>query len=112
MYNYSLFANGVVLALAEPSVSITSMKFVETGTQSVKVGETLTLNIETTPVTGNSTITYSDGADGEFFTATAVTGNNKQVVITGVKAGTGKTLTATAESGVVTATITIDVTSA
>jgi len=112
MYNYSLFANGVILATQEPSVSITSMKFVETGTQSVKVGETLTLNIETTPVTGNTTITYSDGADGEFFTATPVTGNNKQVVITGVKAGTGKTLTATAESGVVTATITIDVTSA
>ena len=112
MYNYSLFANGVILATAEPTVSITSMKFVETGTQSVKVGETLTLNIETTPITGNSTITYSDGNNGEFFTATPVTGNNKQVVITGVKAGTGKTLTATTESGVVTATITIDVTSA
>lgn len=112
MYNYSLFANGVILATAQPTVNITSMKFVETGTQTVTVGETLTLNIETTPITGNTTITYSDGDDGEFFTATAVTGNNKQVVITGVKAGTGKTLTATAESGVVTATITIDVESA
>ena len=112
MYNYSLFANGVILATQEPTVNITSMKFVETGTQTVTVGETITLNIETTPVTGNTTITYSDGADGEFFTATPVTGNNKQVVITGVKAGTGKTLTATAESGVVTATITIDVESA
>lgn len=112
MYNYSLFANGVILATAQPTVNITSMKFVETGTQTVTVGETITLNIETTPVTGNTTITYSDGADGEFFTATPVTGNNKQVVIEGVKAGTGKTLTATAESGVVTATITIDVESA
>lgn len=112
MYNYSLFANGVILATEAPSVSITSMKFVETGTQSVTVGETLTLNIETTPVTANSTITYSDGDSGEFFTAEAVTGNNKQVVITGVKAGTSKTLTATAESGVVTATITINVVSA
>lgn len=112
MYNYSLFANGVILATAQPTVNITSMKFVETGKQTVTVGETLTLNIETTPITGNTTITYSDGDDGEFFTATAVTGNNKQVVIEGVKAGTGKTLTATAESGVVTATITIDVESA
>ena len=109
MYNYSLFANGVILATAQPSVSITSMKFVETGTQSVTVGETLTLNIETTPITANSTITYSDGDSGEFFTAQAVTGNNKQVVITGVKAGTSKTLTASAESGVVTATITVNV---
>lgn len=109
MYNYSLFANGVILATEAPSVSITSMKFVETGTQSVTVGGTLTLNIETTPITANSTITYSDGDSGEFFTAQAVTGNNKQVVITGVKAGTSKTLTASAESGVVTATITVNV---
>lgn len=109
MYNYSLFANGVILATEAPSVSITSMKFVETGTQSVTVGETLTLNIETTPITANSTITYSDGDSGEYFTAQAVTGNNKQVVITGVKAGTSKTLTASAESGVVTATITVNV---
>jgi len=112
MYNYSLFANGVILATAEPSVSITSMKFVETGPISVTVGEEVTLNIETTPITGNTTITYSDGDSGEFFTATAVTGNNKQVVIEGVKAGTSKTLTATAENGVVTATITVNVVSA
>ena len=55
------------------------------------------------------TITYSDGASGEFFTATATTGNVKEVTITGVKAGTNKTLTATA--GNVTATITVNVTS-
>lgn len=110
MYNYSLFANGVILATANPSVAISSMKFVETGPISVTVGEEVTLNIETTPFTANDTITYSDGASGEFFTATAVTGNNKQVVIEGVKAGTNKTLTATA--GNVTATITINVVSA
>lgn len=112
MYNYSLFANGVVLATSTSEVAPTSMSFAEaseTGV-SVKVGETLTLNIVTEPFPANKTITYSDGADGEFFTAEAVTGNNKQVVITGVKAGTDKTLTATC--GNVTATIKVTVTSA
>lgn len=108
MYNYSLFANGVILATENPSVPITEMSFKGTSV-TVKVGETKTLSVETTPVTANSTITYSDGDSGEYFTATAVTGNNKQVVIEGVKAGTSKTLTASAESGLVTATITVNV---
>ena len=111
MYNYSLFANGVILATEAPSVPITEMSFKGTSA-TVKVGESLTLSVETTPVTGNSTITYTDGDSGEYFTAQAVTGNNKQVVITGVKAGTSKTLTASAESGLVTATITVNVESA
>ena len=110
MYNYSLFANGVVIATEQPDVDISTMKFVETGPISVTVGEEVTLNIETTPYTANDTITYDDGGSGEFFTATAVTGNNKQVVIEGVKAGTNKTLTAT--SGNVTATITVNVVAA
>ena len=109
MYNYSLFANGVIFATAEPEVSISTMKFVESGPVSVEVAGTLKLHIETTPFQANDTITYSDGASGEFFTATATTGNNKEVTITGVKAGTNKTLTATC--GNVTATITVNVVS-
>ena len=109
MYNYSLFANGVIFATSAPSVNVSTMKFVETGPVSVAVGGTLKLHIETTPFSANQTITYSDGGSGEFFTATATTGNVKEVTITGVKAGTNKTLTATA--GNVTATITVNVTS-
>ena len=109
MYNYSLFANGVIFATSAPSVNVSTMKFVETGPVSVAVGGTLKLHIETTPFSANQTITYSDGGSGEFFTATATTGNVKEVTITGVKAGTNKTLTATA--GSVTATITVNVTS-
>lgn len=114
MYNYSLFANGVVLATAAPEVDIVSMKFLEASESgvSVKVGESVVLNIETTPFPANGTITYTDGADGEYFTATAVSGNNKQVTITGVKAGTNKTCTASANSGATTATCKINVTSA
>lgn len=109
MYNYSLFANGVIFATSEPSVDISTMKFVESGPVSVEVAGTLKLHIETTPFQANDTITYSDGGSGEFFTATATSGNNKEVTITGVKAGTNKTLTATC--GNVTATITVNVVS-
>ena len=114
MYNYSLFANSVVFCTSAPSVDIVSMKFKEATEAGidVKVGESVVLNIETTPFPANGEITYSDGADGEFFTATAVSGNNKQVTITGVKAGNNKTCTASANSGATTATIKINVKSA
>ena len=114
MYNYSLFANGVVLAVDDPDVDIVSMRFLEASEAgvSVKVGESVVLNIETTPFPANGTITYDDGASGEYFTATAVTGHPKQVTITGVKAGNNKTCTASANSGATTATCKINVTSA
>ena len=110
MYNYSLFANGVVIAISQPTVHMTSMSFVETGPVSVTVGEEVKLHIKTVPYTANDTITYSDGDSGEYFTATATTGNNKEVTIEGVKAGTNKTLTAS--YGGVSATITVNVVSA
>ena len=111
MYNYSLFANAVVFCTSAPSVDITSMRFVEATEAGVNVtvGESVVLNIETTPFPANGEISYDDGASGEFFTATAVTGNNKQVTITGVKAGNNKTCTASANSGATTATIKINV---
>ena len=114
MYNYSLFANGVVLAIDDPDVDIVSMRFLEASESgvSVKVGESVVLNIETTPFPANGEITYTDGADGEYFTATAVSGNPKQVTILGVKAGNNKTCTASANSGATTATCKINVTSA
>ena len=114
MYNYSLFANGVVLAVDDPDVDIVSMRFLEASESgvSVKVGESVVLNIETTPFPANGEITYDDGGSGEYFTAVAVTGNPKQVTITGVKAGNNKTCTASANSGATTATCKINITSA
>ena len=114
MYNYSLFANCQVFAVDDPEVAITSMRFLEASESgvSVKVGESVVLNIETTPFPANGAITYTDGADGEYFTAVAVEGNPKQVTITGVKAGNNKTCTASANSGATTATCKINVKSA
>jgi hypothetical protein len=113
MYNYSLFANGVVIATDDPEVDITSMEFVETGTSAspveVTVGATKTLHIKTTPFSANETITYTSSDDTEV-SVTAGT-DNKTCVITGVKAGTGNYITASATSGA-TATIYVDTISA
>ena len=105
MYNYSLFANGVVLATSAPSVDIVSMKFTESAGAKVTVGDDIELHIETTPFPANATITYSSGTVANA-TVAAKEGNNKIAVVTGVKAGSS-VITATA--GNVTATYTITV---
>ena len=105
MYNYSLFANGVVLATSEATVNPTSMKFTESAGVKVTVGDTVDLHIETTPFPANATITYSSGTVANA-TVAAKEGNNKVAVVTGVKAGSS-VITATA--GNVTATYTITV---
>lgn len=105
MYNYSLFANGVVLATSAPSVDIVSMKFTESAGAKVTVGDDIELHIETTPFPANATITYTSGTVANA-TVAAKEGNNKIAVVTGVKAGSS-VITATA--GNVTATYTITV---
>ena len=105
MYNYSLFANGVVFCTSAPSVDIVSMKFTESAGAKVTVGDDIELHIETTPFPANATITYSSGTVANA-TVAAKTGNNKIAVVTGVKAGSS-VITATA--GNVTATYTITV---
>lgn len=105
MYNYSLFANGVVLCTSAPSVDIVSMKFTDATGKKVTAGETLELHIETTPFPANATITYTSGTVGKA-TVAAKEGNNKIAVVTGVAAGSS-TITATA--GNVTATYSVTV---
>lgn len=105
MYNYSLFANGVVIATQDPSVNISTMKFTDATGLEVEEGKTIELHIETTPFPANQTITYTSGTAAKA-TVAAKEGNNKIAVVTGVADGTS-VITATA--GNVTATYTITV---
>lgn len=105
MYNYSLFANGVVLTTGAPSVNISTMKFTDATGLEVEEGKTIELHIETTPFPANQTITYTSGTAAKA-TVAAKEGNNKIAVVTGVADGTS-VITATA--GNVTATYTITV---
>ena len=108
MYNYSLFANGVVIATDDPVVDATVIKASKTSV-SVEEGADVVLDLETTPFSANPTITASSSSEGN---ATAsVTG--KKLTIHGVDEGSATiTVTATNSVGTVTCTVTVTVTAA
>lgn len=105
MYNYSLFANGVVICTEAPSVPSTAIKFLET-TPSVAEGSKITLHIETTPFEASDTITFSSGTEAK---ATVEKIDNRTVEVTGVADGTS---VITATNGTVSGTVTVTVTDA
>lgn len=104
MYQYSLFANAVVLATAEPTIAITSMDY-KANVVEIKQGDVENLEITVTPFGATSpTITYAS-SNKSVFTVVADS-NNRIAKVTGVGEGTA-ILTATA--GNVKATVTINV---
>ena len=108
MYNYSLFANGVVIAIDDPVVDATAITASKSSV-SVEEGADVVLDLETTPFSANPTITASSSSD-ENATA-SVTG--KKLTIHGVDAGSATiTVTATNSVGTVTCTVTVTVTAA
>ena len=114
MYGISMFANHMVIAVDDPEVAPTAIKSDVTSVE-VTVGETAEVKFETVPFAANGTISYSDGASGEFFTVAAKTGEPKTAVLTGVKAGNNKTLTASAtnpDGETITKTVTVKVVAA
>ena len=114
LYGISMFANHMVIALDDPEVAPTAIKSDVTSVE-VTVGSTAEVKFETVPFAANGTITYDDGASGEFFTVAAKTGDPKTAVLTGVKAGNNKTLTASAtdpDGQTITKTVTVKVNAA
>lgn len=108
MYNFSLFANGVIFATDNPVVAISGLDFNKpNGISIVATDDPLTVEVGVTPVTSNTpTITYTS-SDTSACTVTEDPTDNRKCVITPVAAGTS-TITATA--GNVTATVTVTVT--
>ena len=102
MYNYSLFANGVILATSAPTSPITALKFKETAPE-VATTEEITLHLEATPAYGNTPVEFSSGTVGK---ATVTKVDDRTVKVKGVAAGTS-VITATA--GSVTGTVTVTV---
>ena len=102
MYNYSLFANGVILATSAPTSPITALKFKETAPEVTEKDEII-LHLEATPAYGNTTVTFSSGTTSK---ATVTKVDDRTVKVTGVAAGTS-VITATA--GSVTGSVTVTV---
>ena len=104
-FNYSLFANALMLVKALPTLNISSMQFNKTSPE-VKAGEKITLSITTTPFTATQPVTFSSGTTSK---ASVVKVDDRTVEVTGVAEGTS-VITATA--GSVTATVTVKVNAA
>lgn len=103
MYNYSLFANGVILATEQPTVTITGLGYTG-GTVNIPVGGSESVRVDVTPATGNNpAIEFTSSAEG-VATVSADPANPARVIIAGVDDGTA---TITATSGNVTATISV-----
>ena len=112
MYNFSLFANGVIFATALPSVPYTSLSYGSTTSVDVVAGSTKKLEVVALPVYANGEISYTSGST-DIFEVSADSSDDRKCVVTGVTDGTS-TLTVTTGSGstLVTTTLEINVTSA
>lgn len=103
MYNYSLFANGVIIATSGPTVPATAIE-AAAATATVAEGAKVKVAYTLTPVTSTTTVTASSSAEGK----ATVEVKSGYVEITGVDAGEA-TITLTAGVGV-TDTIAVTVT--
>lgn len=97
MYNYSLFANGVIFADELPEIPATAVE--APATLTVTAGGKVTYKVKMTPTTATSTLTVASSAEGK---ATATISGNT-VTVTGVEAGSAD-ITVTAEDGVTAVT--------
>lgn len=107
MYKYSLFANAVVFAEQEPSITITNLDFsAPEGIKIHQTGDIEGLDILVTPAGGNTPeITYESSSD-DIFIVDKDPNNDRHCTITGIGEGTA---TLTARAGNVTAEVEVTV---
>ena len=113
MYNFSLFANGVIFATSLPEdVSYTSLSYGDTTEVSVVAESTKKLTVVGVPNYANASITYTSGST-DVFTVEADSTNDRECIVTAGSETGSATLTATTGTGsnVKTATLTINVVS-
>lgn len=106
-FNYSLFANALMLVRSLPEISSTTIAFNET-TASVEVGAKKTLAITTTPVNSTDTITFTSSDREETYVKIKKI-DNRHVEIEGVST-TSEPVTITASNASITGTISVSVT--
>ena len=107
-FNYSLFANALMLVTELPTIATSSMSF-ENATMSIDVGEEKVNTLITVPFNATETITFSSSDTGEDYVEITKV-DNKHVKVEG-KAATGAAVTITATGGTSgkTATFTVEV---
>ena len=109
MYQYSLFANGIVFATEEPEVTPTKIEFALNPivfSEDTSVGATATNTVITTPFNATVEDMTVESSDTDVATVAISEDNPKEVIVTKVDAGTA---TITATLGNLTATFTVTV---
>ena len=109
MYEYSLFANGVIFASGEATVNPTGFKFLVGGEEktSITITEATDVEVVTTPYAANASITYASSAPGKATVAKKANAN-KVITITPVADGSSN-ITATVGEVTGTLAVTVDV---
>ena len=109
MYEYSLFANGVIFASGEATVNPTSFKFFIDGEEvtSATITKNTDVVVETVPYQANASITYESSAT-TYATVAKKDSQNKVITIT-AKADGSSNITATVGEVTGTLAITVDV---
>ena len=107
-FNYSLFANALMLVTELPTIATSSMSF-ENATLSVDVNEEKVNTLITVPFNATETINFTSSDSGEdYVDITKI--DNKHVKVKGVSAtGSAVTITATGATSGKTATFTVEV---
>lgn len=107
-FNYSLFANALMLVTELPTIATSSMSF-ENATMSIDVGEEKVNTLITVPFNATETVTFTSSDTGEDYVEITKV-DNKHVKVEG-KAATGSAVTITATGGTSgkTATFTVEV---
>ena len=109
MYEYSLFANGVIFASGEATVNPTAFKFFIDGEEvtSATITKNTDVVVETVPYQANASITYASSAT-TYATVAKKDSQNKVITIT-AKADGSSNITATVGEVTGTLAITVDV---
>lgn len=109
MYNFSLFANGVIFATQAPVVAITSLVADTDAVALSAVGAKATVNLTKEPITATTAITWAS-ADTDVFTVVP-SADGMSAEVTAVGAGTANlTATAVTTAGNIVATVPVTVT--
>ena len=107
-FNYSLFANALMLVTEIPTIATSSMSF-ENATMTIDVNEEKVNTLITVPFNATETINYTSSDSGEDYVEITKI-DNKHVKVTGVSAtGSAVTITATGATSGKTATFTVEV---
>lgn len=103
LYEFSLFANAMVFATGESTVTATALEFVDGNPTTVAPNKSIVLEIATTPANATGTVTFTS-SDTTYATVTKI--DDRHVRVNGLTDGS-TTITATDGTNTDTLTITV-----